>query len=477
MQDELFESNGDVDEETAADESAAVDPPPGVASSSGRDRHAPLAARMRPRTLDEYVGQRHILGEGKLLRRAVEADRFTSLIFYGPPGVGKTSLAELIAQRTESRFVNLSGVESNVAEIRQAVEAARSIQRTQKRITTLFVDEIHRFNKAQQDVLLPHIERGTVRFIGATTHNPFFYINSPLVSRSQVFQLEPLEEEDLAELLEAAIEDPERGFGKLDLLVNPEAKAHLVRMCDGDARKLLTSFELAVLTTNPADDTGKIVIDLEVAEDSIQRKTVVYDADGDAHYDTISAFIKSIRGSDPDAALYWLAKMLHAGEDIRFIARRLVISASEDIGMADSNGLRVAVAAQQAVEFIGMPEARIPLAHATVYLATAPKSNRAYAAIDRALRDVAEGRTLAVPEHLRTKTRKKLAREAGGASEADTAYQYSHDFDGAFVPQAYLPEGRHYYEPGDQGMEKRVADRLEYWRKRLDEENPEAPDP
>ncbi|MCB1229276.1 MAG: replication-associated recombination protein A [Verrucomicrobiae bacterium] len=428
------------------------------------DASQPLAARMRPRNLDEYVGQRHILGEGKLLRRAVEADRFTSLIFYGPPGVGKTSLAELIARRTESRFINLSGVESNVAEIRKAVEAARSILRTRKLVTTLFVDEIHRFNKAQQDVLLPHIERGTVRFIGATTHNPFFYINSPLVSRSQVFQLEPLEEIDLAELLQAAIHDPERGFGKLALEVSEEAAAHLVRMCDGDARKLLTSFELAVLTTDPDEENGNIVIDLEVAEDSIQRKTIVYDADGDAHYDTISAFIKSIRGSDPDAALYWLAKMLHAGEDIRFIARRLVISASEDIGMADSNGLRVAVAAQQAVEFIGMPEARIPLAHATVYLATAPKSNRAYAAIDRALKDVREGRTLPVPAHLRTKTRKKLGVEGGALSESETAYQYSHDYEGAYVPQAYLPEGRVYYEPGEQGMEKRVAERLEYWR-------------
>jgi putative ATPase len=425
---------------------------------------------MRPRTLDEYAGQKHILGQGKLLRRAVEADRFTSLIFYGPPGVGKTSLAELIARRTESRFVNLSGVESNVAEIRNAVEAARSILRTQKRVTTLFVDEIHRFNKAQQDVLLPHIERGTVRFIGATTHNPYFYINSPLVSRSQVFQLEPLAESDLAELLQAAIHDPERGFGKLMLNVSAEAAAHLARMCDGDARKLLTSFELAVLTTEPDPETGEIAIDLAVAEDSIQRKTVVYDADGDAHYDTISAFIKSIRGSDPDAALYWLAKMLYAGEDIRFIARRIVIAASEDVGMADSGALRVAVAAQQAVEFIGMPEARIPLAHATVYLATAPKSNRAYAGIDAALKDVAEGRTLAVPPHLRTKTRKKLAREGAGATEEETDYRYSHDYEGAYVPQAYLPEGRRYYEPGEQGMEKRVKERLDFWREQFERE-------
>lgn len=460
MEDDLF-SQSEPEEADSTGSSRGLNP---VESA------APLAARMRPRNLDEYVGQEHILGEGRLLRRAIEADRFSSLIFYGPPGTGKTSLAELIARRTESRFVNLSGVESNVAEIRQAVEAARTIRRTQNRVTTLFVDEIHRFNKAQQDVLLPHIERGTVRFIGATTHNPYFYINSPLVSRSQVFQLESLAEKDLARLLEAAVRDPERGFGKLDIDLHSDAAQHLVTMCDGDARKLLSSFELAVLTTNPDEETGVITIGLAAAEDSIQRKTVVYDADGDAHYDTISAFIKSIRGSDPDAALYWLAKMLYAGEEARFIARRIVIAASEDVGMADSNALRVAVAAQQAVEFIGMPEARIPLAHATVYLATAPKSNRAYAGIDAALKDVAEGWTLAVPAHLRTKTRKILAREAGGSPAEETEYRYSHDYQGAYVPQSYLPEGRIYYRPGDQGMEKRVRERLEYWRSQFEED-------
>lgn len=446
----------------------------GIPAASGPDLRLdptmPLAARMRPRDLDEYVGQRHILGEGRLLRRAIEADRFTSLIFYGPPGTGKTSLAELIARRTESRFMNLSGVESNVAEIRRAVEAARQFQRTRGEITTLFVDEIHRFNKSQQDVLLPHIERGTVRFIGATTHNPFFYINSPLVSRSQVFQLEPLTEEDLAGLLDAAVRDPERGFGRKNLVVTPEAARHLSVMCDGDARKLLTSFELAVLTTEPDPETGEILIDLRVAEDSIQRKAIVYDADGDAHHDTISAFIKSIRGCDPDAALYWLAKMLHAGEDIRFIARRIVIAASEDVGMADSNALRVAVAAQQAVEFVGMPEARIPLAHATVYLATAPKSNRAYAAINAAMKDVAEGRTLAVPPHLRTKSRKKIGEASGAIAEGEAVYLYGHDYEDGYVPQAYLPEGRVYYEPSRHGMEQRVAERLEHWRRQFAEE-------
>ncbi len=451
-------------------------PPEDTPSSDFRlDPTMPLAARMRPRHLGEYVGQQHILGEGRLLRRAIEADRFTSLIFYGPPGTGKTSLAELIARRTQSRFLNLSGVESNVAEIRRAIETARQFQRTRGETTTLFVDEIHRFNKSQQDVLLPHIERGTVRFIGATTHNPYFYINSPLVSRSQVFQLEPLGEQDLLALLHAAVSDPERGFGKKALVLHEDAARHLVTRCDGDARKLLTSFELAVLTTEPDPESGEIVIDLAVAEDSIQKKAIVYDADGDAHYDTISAFIKSIRGCDPDAALYWLAKMLHAGEDVRFIARRLVISASEDIGLADSNALRVAVAAHQAVELIGMPEGRIPLAHATVYLATAPKSNRAYAAINAAMKDVAEGRTLAVPAHLRTKTRKKLGVNSEALTKDETAYLYGHDYEDGYVPQAYLPEGRTYYFPSSHGMEQRVAERLEHWRRRFEEESQSPP--
>ncbi|MEM1443098.1 MAG: replication-associated recombination protein A [Verrucomicrobiota bacterium] len=444
----------------------------GISDERGKetsiDPRMPLAARMRPRKLDEYVGQTHILGPGKLLRRAVEADRFSSLIFYGPPGVGKTSLAELIAQRTDSRFINLSGVESNVAEIRKAVGAARQFQRTRNEVTTLFVDEIHRFNKSQQDVLLPHIERGTVRFIGATTHNPYFYINSPLVSRSQVFQLEPLSEEDLSTLLEAAVSDPERGFGKKPVSLAEEAASHLVTMCDGDARKLLTSFELAVLTTDPDPESGQIEITHEVAEDSIQKKVVVYDADGDAHHDTISAFIKSMRGCDPDAALYWLAKMLYAGEDVRFIARRIVIAASEDVGMADSNALRVAVAAQQAVEFVGMPEARISLAHAAVYIATAPKSNRAYAGINAALDDVKNGRTLAVPPHLRTKTRKKIGSESGAIAEGDANYLYGHDYEGGYVPQAYLPEGKVYYEPSDNGLEKRIGERLQFWREQFE---------
>jgi putative ATPase len=430
---------------------------PSPEAESAVDSNAPLAQRMRPRTLDEYIGQEHILGPGKLLRRAIEADRLSSIILFGPPGVGKTTLAEIIARATKSRFERLSGVESSVADLRRVIAAAAA-RSSRGEKTILFIDEIHRWNKAQQDVLLPDVERGTLRLIGATTHNPFFYINSPLVSRSQVFQLEPLTPANLVELQKRALVDEERGFGKLRIEAGPDALEHLAITADGDARKCLSALEIAVVTT-PVGPDGIIHITRPIAEESIQRKAVVYDADGDQHYDTISAFIKSIRGSDPDAALYWLAKMLHAGEDIRFIARRLVISASEDIGLADSNGITVAVAAQQAVEFIGMPEARIPLAHATVYLATAPKSNTAYTALEKAMGEVKTGVTLAVPRHLRDRSHKKAAKALG-----HEGYKYSHDYEGNYVPQAYLPEGRRYYEPGDQGMEKRIKERLDYWR-------------
>ncbi len=422
----------------------------------------PLAARMRPRTLDEMAGQSHILAPGKLLRRAIESDRFTSLIFHGPPGTGKTTLASVIARSTGSRFESLNGVESNVAEIRAKIDQARTWRELRGETTILFIDEIHRFNKAQQDVLLPHIERGVVRFIGATTHNPCFHVNSPLVSRSQIFQLEPVPVDDVIAVLQRALTDSERGLGSTKTTAEADALRHLAEKSDGDVRKALTALELAVLTT-PTDADGAVRLTLAVAGESIQHKAVVYDADGDAHYDTISAFIKSIRGSDPDAALYWLAKMLHAGEDPRFISRRLVIAASEDIGLADSGALRVAIDAHHALEFIGMPEGRIPLAHATVYLATAPKSNTAYAALGRAMQDVESGRTLAVPPHLRSPTRKKLA-AASGENEAAMRYLYSHDFEGAYVPQAYLPEGRVYYHPGGQGLEKRIGERLEHWR-------------
>jgi putative ATPase len=429
----------------------------------------PLAARMRPNSLEEIAGQQHILAEGKLLRRAIEADRFTSLIFYGPPGTGKTTLANVIARTTGSRFESLNGVESNVAEIRGKIEAARTFAQLRDQTTVLFIDEIHRFNKAQQDTLLPHLERGTVRFIGATTHNPYFYVNSPLVSRSQVFQLEPLTKEDLLPLLERAIHDEERGFGKMKIVAEMEALEHIAEKADGDARKALTALELAILTSPPIE--GVVTLDLSIAEESIQQKAVLYDSDGDQHYDTISAFIKSIRGSDPDAALYWLAKMLHAGEDPRFIARRLVISASEDIGLADSSALQVAMAAQQAFEFIGMPEGRIPLAHATVHLATSPKSNSAYAALGAAQADIAQGATLPVPLHLRTRFRKELA-EGSGADKAAMNYLYSHDYEGNFTPQAYLPEGRTYYLPSENGMEKRIKERIEHWKKQFKEAEP-----
>jgi putative ATPase len=420
---------------------------------------------MRPRTLDEIAGQQHILAPGKLLRRAIESDRFTSLIFYGPPGTGKTTLASVIARTTGSRFESLNGVESNVAEIRSKIDQARTWRELRGETTILFIDEIHRFNKSQQDVLLPHIERGVVRFIGATTHNPYFHVNSPLVSRSQIFQLEPVPVADVVTVLERAIADPERGLGEINLIADADALRHLAEKSDGDVRKALSALELSALTTASGED-GSVRLTLAVAEESIQRKAVVYDAHGDAHHDTISAFIKSIRGSDPDAALYWLAKMLHAGEDPRFISRRLVISASEDIGLADSNALRVAMDAHQAFEFIGMPEGRIPLAHATVYLATAPKSNSAYAALGKAMEDVENGRTLAVPVHLRTNTRKKIA-AASGEPEAAMTYLYAHDFEGAYVPQAYLPEGRHYYTPSNQGLEKRIRERLEFWHSQL----------
>ena len=419
---------------------------------------------MRPRTLDEYAGQEHILGPGKLLRRAIEADRISSIILFGPPGVGKTTLAQIIAQATQSRFERLSGVESSVADMRRVIATAANRLQTSGARTILFIDEIHRFNKAQQDILLPDVESGVIRLIGATTHNPFFYINSPLVSRSQVFQLEPLSPESLAGVMRRALSDKERGLGTYRVKMEDDALQHLAVTSDGDARKCLNALEVGVLTT-PAGADGVIHFTRAVAEESIQKKAVVYDADEDQHYDTISAFIKSMRGSDPNAAIYWLAKMLYAGEDIRFIARRIVICASEDVGMADPQALILAVAAQQAVEFVGMPEAQIPLAHAAIYIATAPKSNRAYAAIGKAMSEVKEGITLPVPKHLRD-THYKSAKKLGHGE----GYQYAHDYEGGYIPQAYLPEGRIYYEPTEIGYEKRVKERLDYWRALFEEE-------
>ena len=421
----------------------------------------PLAARMRPRTLDEYVGQEHILGPGSLLRRSIEADRVQSLILYGPPGTGKTSLAQLIARSTKAKFERLSGVESNVAEMRVVLKSASNRLANTGVSTLLFVDEIHRFSKSQQDILLPDVENGAVKLIGATTHNPCFFVNAPLVSRSQLFELKPLSDEAIGALMDRAIRDSERGLGARSVSLTPDARQHLIRLSDGDARKALGSLEIAALTTEISPD-GTIVIDLKTAEECVQKKAVLYDRDGDGHYDTISAFIKSVRGSDPDAALYWLAKMIHAGEDPRFISRRLLISAAEDIGLADPMALVLASSAHQAAEFVGWPEARIPIAEATIYLATAFKSNSAIKAIDAALEDLKKNPTLRVPSHLQD-GHYKGAEEMGRG----VGYQYSHDFPDGIVSQDYLGASRHFYTPGGLGVEKKIQERLAYWRKKI----------
>jgi putative ATPase len=417
---------------------------------------APLATRMRPQTLEEFVGQRHVLGEGKLLWRAIKADRISSIILYGPPGTGKTSLAQVIANATSSKFERLSGVDSNVADIRRVISTAANRLANAGQKTILFIDEIHRFNKAQQDVLLPDVENGTVRLIGATTHNPFFYVNSPLVSRSQIFQLKSLTPDDIKELMKSALADKVRGLGGMKLKVDTDALDFLATACDGDARKALNSLEVSALTTPSGHITRTI------AEESIQKKAVVYDGDEDEHYDTISAFIKSMRGSDPDAALYWLAKMVVAGEDPRFIARRIVILAAEDVGLADPQALVVSVAAHHAVEFIGWPEGELPLAEATVYCATAPKSNASAKGIWSAKADVEKGRTLEVPAHLKDTHYKGSVRLGHGKG-----YKYAHDFEGHVVEQEHLPEKRKYYEPSDQGFELKVRERMQKWKQLL----------
>lgn len=425
-------------------------------------RVAALATRMRPRSFEEFVGQDHILGPGKLLRRTIEAGKIGSVIFYGPPGSGKTSLARVIASVTQSAFVQLSAVTSGVRDIRSIGEAARqSLRAAPLARTILFVDEVHRFNKSQQDVLLPYVEKGILSLIGTTTQNPFFYINAALVSRSRVFEFRPLSNQEIETLLRRALTYPERGLGQFKVNITKEAIDHLVASSEGDVRRALNALEVAVVSTPPGED-GTVEIGLGAAEDSIQKKAVLYDRDGDAHYDTISAFIKSMRGSDPDAAVYWLAKMLHAGEDPRFIARRIIICAAEDVGNADPQALVLAAAALQAVEFVGMPEAQIPLAQAAIYVATAPKSNSSYTAISKALADVAEERTHAVPEHLRDASypgAKRLGRGEG--------YRYPHDYPEHIVEQVYLPREAMYYEPSSEGYEKEIARRIENWKQKL----------
>ena len=419
----------------------------------------PLAARMRPRTLEEYAGQQHLLGPGKLLRRAIEADRLTSVILYGPPGCGKTALAFLIAARTKAHVDRVNAVAAGVDDLRRSIEAARFRRSHQAQRTVLFIDEIHRFNKAQQDVLMPEVEDGTLLLIGATTHNPFFSLISPLLSRSLVAELKPLAIEDLRALLRRAAADKERGLGDLHLDLADEALDFFAKTADGDARRALNGLEVAAATTPPGPG-GEIRITLAEAQESMQKKAVVYDRDEDAHYDTISAYIKSLRGSDPDAALYWLAKMLYAGEEPRFIARRLVICSSEDVGNADPQALLVATAAQQAVETIGMPECRIPLAQATVYVALAPKSNASYMGIVKATEDVESGRTQEVPEHLKDSHysgAKKLGHGEG--------YKYAHDYPGHHVDQEYMPEKKRYYEPTEQGFERELKARLSRLKK------------
>ena len=422
-------------------------------------REAPLAARMRPRTLDEFVGQEHIVGEGRLLRRAIQADQLTSVIFWGPPGTGKTTLAMIIANTTKSHFAAISAVMAGVADIRRLIDDAKERRNLYGQRTIVLVDEIHRFNKAQQDALLPHVEDGTIVLIGSTTENPYFEVIPALVSRSQVFQLRPLTEDDLLALLRRALADKERGYGNWKVRVDDEALQHIARIAGGDARRALNALELAV-TTTPADKQGWVHVTLQVAEDSIQRRALLYDKDGDAHYDTISAFIKSLRGSDPDAALYWMAKMIYAGEDPRFIVRRMIIFASEDVGLADPQALVVATAAAQALEWVGLPEAQYALAEAALYLATAPKSNST-GAYWKALADVEQEGKVEVPDHLKDASRDA---EALGHGEG---YKYPHAFDRHWVEQQYLPDaikGRRYYEPGSLGYEKRIREWLEWLR-------------
>ena len=424
------------------------------------ERRAPLAARMRPRSFDEFAGQEHIVGQGSVLRKSIESGELPSIILWGPPGAGKTTLANLVATMTHSHYSAVSAVASGVADLRRISSEARERLGMHGQRTILFVDEIHRFSKSQQDVILPYVEDGTVVLIGATTENPSFEVISPLLSRSRVFTLTPLTDEHIEKIARRAMSDNDRGLGSLSPQLDDEAMKTLIALSNGDARVALNALELATSATNP-DADGVRHVTAETVEDAMQRRALLYDKAGDQHYDTISAFIKSMRGSDPNAAIYWLARMIEAGEDPMFIARRLVVLAAEDVGMADPRALSVAVAAQQAVHFVGMPEGRIPLAEATVYLATAPKSNASYKAIDEALADVRKTRNEPVPLHLRNPVT-GLMRESGYGG----GYKYSHDYEGHFAPMENLPaslKGRRYYTPGDQGYEQEVAERLRAW--------------
>jgi putative ATPase len=415
----------------------------------------PLALRMRPRKLEEFIGQGRILGPGKLLRRLIEADKVRSVIFYGPPGCGKSTLGHIICEITKAHFEKINAVASNVADMRHIITAAANRLRLEGKKTILFIDEIHRFNRAQQDVLMPDVESGNPILIGTTTHNPFFAINSPLLSRSHIFEFKVLTDDDVVQVLQRALRDEERGFGRHTIHMDNEALTFLAKVSEGDARRALNALEVGVLTTKK-NRSGAIVFNLKVAEESIQKKAVVYDRDEDQHYDTVSAFIKSMRGSDADAALYWMAKMIYAGEDPRFIVRRIVICASEDVGNADPQALVVANAAMQAQELIGMPESRIILAQAAVYVACAPKSNAAYNGIESALHDVEEGRTFEVPDYLKDASyrgAKKLGRGQG--------YKYAHHFKDHFVEQDYIPVTKKYYLPGNLGYEKKIKEWME----------------
>ncbi len=434
---------------------------------SNRSKVEPLAVRMRPRTLDEFVGQESFLGPGKLLRRMLEADRITSAVFYGPPGTGKTTLATIIAAHTRSHFAQVNAASVGVKEIREILAAARERLETASQRTILFVDELHRFNRAQQDVLLGDVESGVVILIGATTENPFFAINTPLLSRSQIFQFEALSESDVKRLLHRALTDTERGLGQYQCALSEEAARHLATISDGDARRALTALEVAVLSEAERHKGGGFEIDLALAVESIQRKAIEYDPTGDSHYDAISALIKSVRGSDPDAAVYWLARMLEAGEDPRFVARRLVILAAEDIGNADPHGLVLAQAAADATHFIGMPECQLPLAQVAIYLACAPKSNASALAIWSAMEDVRSGRTLPVPKHLKSTGYSGAKRLGSGEG-----YRYPHDAKEGIVAQEYLGVDKTYYVPTDRGAEAAMARFLAEVRRRA----AEAPD-